>query len=358
MKRNKNVFQQFKYAAAVLLGMFFPGTAGFAQNAGILVEPLFGCQYGTLYEYVFANYGTNKSYRKLSQLDWEMKPIFYAGGKADILYKLFDFSFYGGGFFSTKCGETSDSDWLSDSDKDMKTNYSISNNSLKRGGFCGTSFSASFPVLSWLEVSPSVSVDYEYYYFSARDGYGYYGDSQHSKSNTDVSWTDQNAKFYPTGTLAGIDYKRNQFFIWTGILSRFKPFNFLELSAGIYTSPFSIVDSVDHHFNLTNGKLTNGTFYYDSMYGFFGGWKIDSSVSYLINRHLSVKAAASWTLLNCIKGCTYKNTSSESGPYAKVSKSYSESGAGGEWWNWTISVIYRPVKAKQNNGRHHTPFYE
>ena len=105
MKRNKKVFQQFKYAAAILLGMFFPGTAGFAQNAGILVEPLFGCQYGTLYEYVFANYGTSKSYRKLSQLDWEMKPIFYAGGKADILYKLFDFSFYGGGFFSTKCGE-------------------------------------------------------------------------------------------------------------------------------------------------------------------------------------------------------------------------------------------------------------
>ena len=59
MKRNKNVFQQFKYAAAILLGMFFPGIAGFAQNAGILVEPLFGCQYGTLYEYVFANYGTS-----------------------------------------------------------------------------------------------------------------------------------------------------------------------------------------------------------------------------------------------------------------------------------------------------------
>ncbi|WP_273333518.1 omptin family outer membrane protease [Treponema porcinum] len=152
-----------------------------------MVEPLFGCQYGTLYEYVFANYGTSKSYRKLSQLDWEMKPIFYAGGKADILYKLFDFSFYGGGFFSTKCGETSDSDWLSDSDKDMETNYSISNNSLKRGGFCGTSFSASFPVLSWLTVSPSVSVDYEYYYFSARDGYGYYGDSKHSKSKTNVA---------------------------------------------------------------------------------------------------------------------------------------------------------------------------
>ena len=85
MKRNKNVFQQFKYAASVLLGMFFLGSSGFAQNAGILVEPLFGCQYGTLYEYVFANYRTNKSNRKLSQLDWEMKPIFYAGGKADIL---------------------------------------------------------------------------------------------------------------------------------------------------------------------------------------------------------------------------------------------------------------------------------
>lgn len=350
MKRNKKVFQQFKYAAAVLLGMFFSGTAGFAQNAAISVEPLFGSQYGTLNEYVFADYGTDKSNRKLSQLDWETKPVFYAGGKADVFYKLFDFSFYGGGFFSTKSGKMYDSDWLSASDKNIKTNYSISKNSLNKGGFCGTSFSASFPLLSWLEVSPSISVDYEYYYFSARDGYGYYGDSQHSKSNTDVSWTDQNAKFYPTGTLAGIDYKRNQFFIWTGILSKFKPFNFLELSAGIYTSPFSIVDSVDHHFKKA--------FYYDSMYGFFSGWKINSSVSFYINSHFSVKAAASWTLLNCIKGCTYENTSSESGPYAKVSKSNSESGAGGEWWNWTISVIYRPVKAKQNNGRHHTPFYE
>lgn len=319
----------------LLLAAFLSAAVCFAENTHLFLEPLFGVRYGTLNEYVFSDYNTSSN-RKLSQLDWEAKPLFYAGGKASVSYKLFDFAFYGGGFFPGRSGTMYDSDWLSDFDATMKTNYSVSDNILNAGTFCGTSFSASFSPLSFLEIAPSVSIDYERYSFTAKDGYGYYGDKKNSKTGTAVSWDDENAQFYQKGELCSIDYTRNTFYTWLGFLVQYKLLKFLKINAGIYTAPFMLIESLDHHLAFKG----NGTFYNDVMYGFFKGWKFNSEVIWNINSRFSLKAAATFTRINCIKGTTY-SSSSENGPYSESKKSDSEPGAGADFWNWSLSIEYR-----------------
>lgn len=307
----------------LLLAVFLSAAVCFAENTHLFLEPLFGVRYGTLNEYVFKNSST-VSYHKLSQLDWEAKPLFYAGGKASVSYKLFDFSFYGGGFFPGRCGTMYDSDWLSDFDATMKTNYSASDNILNAGAFCGTSFSASFAPLSFLEIAPSVSIDYERYSFTAKDGWCLYGWT--------IPYNDERVeKKYFSGDV--IDYSRNHLFTWLGLSIRLKPFSAITFVAEGSAAPFIYIDSLDYH-------ILRGNYFYDVMYGFFKGWKFNSEVIWNINSRFSLKASAAFTRINCIKGTTY-SSSSENGPYSESKKSDSESGAGADFWNWSLSIEYR-----------------
>lgn len=313
---------KFPFLAAALVC----ASAGFSQHTHLSLEPLFGIRYGTLNEYVFEN--SNKvGYHKLSQLDWDIKPLFYVGGKISVSHKLFDFAFYGGGFFPSRCGTMYDSDWQSPSDVTMKTNYSESDNILNNGAFCGTSFGVSFAPFNFLVLSPSLSVDYEYYSFTGKDGWKRYG-------NSSTPYDDENVpKEYFSGDV--IDYSRNHFFTWLGFAAQFKPFSAVEVATCVYTAPFIYIDSLDYH-------ILRNTYFYDSLYGFFKGWKFDSAVIWNISSRFSVKAAAAFTLINCIKGTTYSTNSSEDGPYSESSKESSEPGAGAQFWSWSLSAEYRP----------------
>lgn len=311
---------KFSFLAAAL----FCAASGFSQNTHFSIEPLFGVRYGTLNEYVFSDYNTSSN-RKLSQLDWEAKPLFYAGGKASVSYKLFDFAFYGGGFFPGRCGTMYDSDWLSHSNAAMKTNYSESDNVLNSGAFCGTSFSVSFAPLSFLEIAPSVSIDYERYSFTGKNGFYLYGGET-------IPYNDKRVeKKYFSGDV--IDYSRNHLFTWLGLSVRLKPLSAVTFVAEGSASPFIYIDSLDYH-------ILRDRYFYDVMYGFFKSWKCNSEVIWNIGSRISLKAAASFTRINCIKGTSY-TSSSEDGPYSELKKSDSEAGAGADFWSWSLSIEYR-----------------
>lgn len=299
----------------------------------ISVEQIFGVKYGTFSEFVFSEYKT-REYSKLSELNWHIKPAFYLGGKATFSYKIFDFSFYGAGFFSNRTGTMEDSDWLSESNKNMKTTYSISENTLNDGSFFGTDFSSSFKVFSWFNIVPKLSLTYEKYNFSAKNGYGWYGHKT-EKHPTTVAWDDENAVFYAKGSLQGVDYTRNNFYIWIGASTLFKPCNFLQTSLGFYTSAFTYINSIDHHHSSTN----SGTYYYDSMYGFFKGLTFDASVQFILNQFFSIKLNSDYSIINLIKGKCYYSTKEE-GPFYSIK---ADSGADSKTWNWSISVCYKPV---------------
>lgn len=308
------------------------------QNISVSLEPIFGYQYGTLYEYVYVK-AAGGGTRLLSELDWK-NAVLYAGGRLAISYKIFSFFAGGGAYFPMHSGTIEDSDWLNENDYSMKTNFSISENSLKSGGFFSTGFYASFPVASILNVSPTISVDVQKKHFSGKNGYGWYGDSGNSLNGENVPWNDENAKYYDTGRLQGIDYDRLDFTAWTGFSIDIIPMRFLRLSFAFDVTLFSLVDSLDTHF----GSSFN-SYYYDTCYDFFSYGRAYFDVAFQVSTYIVLKASASYLFpfFKKLRGTTYSSSRESSG---YVVSSSSVPAASSKVWNWSISVVFKDLQKR------------
>lgn len=303
------------------------------QKMTVSLEPVFGFQYGTLYEYVYVK-ADGGGTRKLSELDWK-NALLYAGGRLAISYKIFSFFAGGGAYFPMRSGTVEDSDWLNDNDYSMKTNFSISENSLKNGGFFSTGVQASLLVDRIIHVSPTISVDLQKKHFSGRNGYGWYGDEKNSLNGGDVSWDDEHAKHYGTGSLQGIDYERLDFTVWTGLSIDVTPVSFLRLNFAFDVSLFSLVDSLDTHF----GFSSYNSYYYDTCYDFFPFGKTYLDVVFSVSTYIALKASASciFPFFKNLRGTTYYSSRESSG---YILSSNSAPAASSKLWNFSISVIW------------------
>jgi outer membrane protease len=208
----------------------------------------FGLVHGQAFELVYPD-GSTKG-ELLSELIWDMKPVFYLGLQ-------FDFEraniMSAPGFFtslSAKFGIPADSgimedrDWLS-TENDALTNFSSHTNKTNEFVLMDIAVGASFPVKSFLYIKPFFSGSWMHFSFTGRDGYKKY--ARYKSKNPDT--------FYPiddnpeTETITGnvISYTQDWLLIATGfsigteILS---PFSF-ELSFQI--SPFAYCAATDHH---------------------------------------------------------------------------------------------------------------
>ena len=201
--------------------------------------PQFGFVYGQTMEYVYPLPGETKN-ELLSELTWDMKPVFYYGVQAK--FSRIDMT-SGPGFFSSvsfKAGIPADSgviedrDWLWPANSEL-TRFSSHTNRTDKFLWLDAAAGASFPIKSLLYIKPFISGSWMRFSFTGRDGYGIYKD-----------WPPKEQEWNVSGVVTS--YQQDWlllaagFSIGTNILY---PFSF-DLSFQI--SPLTYCSATDNHF--------------------------------------------------------------------------------------------------------------
>jgi outer membrane protease len=142
--------------------------------------PQLGFVWGQAMEYVYPLLGETKN-ELLSELIWDMKPVFYYGIQAQ--FSRVD-KMKGPGFFSSlsfKAGIPADSgvmedrDWLKPENSDL-TRFSSHTNKTNEFFLLDAAVGFSFPVNSFLYIKEFISASWMRFVFTGRDGYGIYND--------------------------------------------------------------------------------------------------------------------------------------------------------------------------------------
>lgn len=265
-------------------------------------------RYGTINEYLYKSDGGE--YKKISELDWDLKPVWYLGGTVGLSWRFLALSLSAAGSLPAACGSMEDSDWLDLTH--VKNIYSVSEETVQSGFESRIRFGGNATLTPLLSLHPGVSAEYGRISIQAEDGYGWYGDADHSAAGTNVAWNSGYATFFPSGSLYGIDYTRSTFTAWTGAALEFVPAEFLSARFGIGVAPFSYTKAIDRHHGSGGG-----TYYLDKVYGVFKSIRLGLSLSCRFARHFSADALFLWTKTRKTKGKTYMSDS-ENGPYYRL----------------------------------------
>jgi len=323
----KNRHIHFILASLVFYSVLAAGTGAQAAEPAakkssdwhLVLEPLFGIKNGAVGEYVYSND------TKLSELDWDIKDIWYAGMNSTVTYKRFNFLFGIQGAFAKASGDISDSDWKNLND--TKTNYSISDNSIKNDITVQFEISFDFRPVSFLIIRPAAGFDYEHRKFQADNGTAWYG----NKTNGVYSAYDSTDRTVKTFTSTVITYEQQYYIYWLGATISCEPFRNLHFSALGAVSPYFSTESVDHH-------VLTGYYFKDEPEGSFSAFKAAFSVSYDITPKLSFCLTCYTAQSKIIRGSTYYKTSAN-GTYIKDS---AEAGASFKYYGASLSVKFQP----------------
>lgn len=227
------------------------------ENTGkfhLSVAPLFSYTSGHLGEYLYYSKFDDDS-KKASYLSWDKK-IFLYGAEIEASCSRFHFdTSFLTSIRNLKSGIMSDSDWKNTSDYSMKTTYSVGDNKAVENYSVVSGIYYDFDVLENLSLSPMISFQYDYDFFSREDAEGWYSDGKHW-------WYDESSVHYPrvnpeTGKrqyLAPIDYYRHSFYTWAGVKARYKICKKADFSFDFLASPFAYFYSMDTHWAKNSEK--------------------------------------------------------------------------------------------------------
>ena len=164
-----NLLQDNKAAAPL------PHQYGFSLGTSL------GFAYGQAVELVY--HDNTYNYKYLSELRWDIKPVFYLG--LNLVFERKDIMI-APGFFSSlyfKAGLPADSgvienrDWLSDED-DRLTHFSSHTNRTNEFFWLDILAGVSIPVQSMFYIKPFISGSWMRFAFTGKDGYGIYPGSE------------------------------------------------------------------------------------------------------------------------------------------------------------------------------------
>ena len=314
----------------------------FANDWRITITPCFGFYSGTIYEYLFGQ-SVAGTYEKVSELDWEIKPILYYGGKISVAWRGLALLGYGRGFIPMRCGAMYDSDWTNVreyGDTKTKTNYSINENSLKNAYAVGGAFSYTCRKTDSFAINVFCGLDFNHIMLNAQNGYGWYADANTLGAHIGLPYTDEKAVVYNKGDLSPIDYMREEVITWLGSAMdmRFVK-NRLSLSLAFAISPYLYFQSLDSHHKMRKAtkEIISTTYYADVVHGFFAACKTEAIVSYDVTKNFLFSFNIRWTLSQILQGTTYWAVS-ESGPWRQ---SNDRSGAGFNYVDISLGGTYR-----------------
>ena len=236
-----------------------------ARDWCISVTPIFSVGFGTIGEYVYIKdvSGTNK---KISELDWDVKPSLQYGGRVGASWKALAVSGFAFGAVPMRSGAMKDSDW---DENGIKNIFSVHENALASSYSFGGRIAYTFKPLDFFSISPFIGTDYVYISMEARNGRAWDG------RDAGVSWDDPAAKQYKT---MGIDYMREEVCTHTGISFDVKINKFL-FALSIALSPYTYMQSLDRH----HGR----GYYIDIMHGWFSVYRFGTEAAFIFNKNIS-----------------------------------------------------------------------
>ena len=300
----------------IIIFVSVSGIGASAKDWSISVAPIFSVGFGTLGEYVYIKdaSGTDK---KISELDWDIKPSLQYGGNAGVSWKALAISGFAFGVVPMRSGAMKDSDW---DENGMKNIFSVHENALASSYSFGGRIAYTFRPLDFFSISPFIGTDYVYISMEARNGRAWDG------KDAGVSRDDPAAKQYKT---MGIDYVREE--VCTSVGASFNIIiNKFLFALSIALSPYTYMQSLDRH----HGR----GYYIDIMHGWFSVYRFGTEAVYIFNKNISLSLALSWTFTRIIKGATY-HSSRTSGPWYKIDDT--EGGASRNTAEISIGCTYR-----------------
>jgi outer membrane protease len=305
---------------AVLVIMFFPAYSQEQpddQGFSFSISPQFGFVWGQALELVYSVPANTKN-DLLSELIWDMKPVFYLGfqvdfGRTNIMSApgfFASFNYKTG--ISVNSGRMEDRDWLWPENNNL-TRFTRHSNNTNEFFNMSIALGASIP-LRYLYIKPFVNGTWMSFKFSGRNGYGYYLDYLELSPPKDPQvW------FSDYGTV--ITYKQDWYLLAAGLSLGTKilhPFSF-ELSFQI--SPFSYCIAVDNHLYEQDNTYEDFT---------FGKLYLEPALtlSYRVEK-VDISLACSYRHIARTKGNSYEN---------KVGPVENKAGAGLTLWDTHLLV--------------------
>jgi len=229
------------------------------------VTPSFGMLFGQANEIVYYP----KSEDFLSELQWDIKPLFYAGLAADF-GPANNFSKHGFvGNLSLKVGIPQKSGTMVDRDWDdtywwvdsgTLTNYSRHDNFSERAILADLSLGYSFPLLNFIAFGINLDFSYMHYYWIAKDGYYQY-------LTQGQTWADEIPKVPMKGNL--IEYTQDWFILSPGVFIKFRLGRFFSLNGNFNYSP--LIYCVDRDDHLLRNTIFQDYLFYGHYLKGYGG---------------------------------------------------------------------------------------
>lgn len=267
-------------------------------------SPMLDFKYGTAREYVFYNNCTYSN-DKLSELDWDIKPMVQIGVNANGGWKGILLSGYIEGAVPNKSGTMADSDWLNVQTSNLdnyqyKTHYSESDNYVDSCMNCGVRLGYTFTLPFSIELYPFGAFDYEHIGFVAKDGTYWYGSQITSGGHTYYTpYTDKNNQTSDSMDGKNVGYTRYSYFTWIGLQAAYTLKNKFKFDASFQAAPYVYCQSQDEHY-------LKGATYVDVTSGTFCAFKYATSAAYIFNKRYSLNLAVSYFTLNTLRGDSYQ----------------------------------------------------
>ena len=265
------------------------------EDFSFYVQPSIGFTEGQIGEYLYAK----NSDRVISYLQWQEQPL--VNGAIDLGVNLYNFNLEGfvSAVLPVYCGQMTDSDWKK---TDVKTNYGIFENSAGKNINLTGKISYDFFINNFT-LSPVVAVNFRYMSFTARNGYGWYGENK--------AWNSEEIINQPPKKLSGIDYYRRNIIVLAGLKTQYSINNFrfgLELDV----SPFAVFYAQDYHrddnvYAPEDEELRQDYITLMVQNGFFQYYSAVLTAEYICNNQFSLVAAVKGDISPILKGQTATN---------------------------------------------------
>jgi len=322
---------------AIILIIFFCFTDKAFSQIHFEITPLYQLKNGCLNELVFAIF--DDDVYKLSELNWNIKNISYIGGKVGLSYKWFKLESSMMGAFSKESAKMYDSDWQSlPANPEMKTTFSISENTLNHNFTFDSKAIFAPQITDWFQTGIFLQYTLDQIQFSARNGYGWYGSYRYSQISQDVPYDSEYAKFFAVGSLQGIDYYRVTKSFNLGLLFNFIIFDNLQIKLEATVSPFTFIQSLDHHYSPSSME----SYYRDEIKSSFAFYTFGTELKYRLIDNIFLGCGFSYYYIKEKKGDTYSKQEKH-GYTDMIFKDLDEyypdssslSGASGKWYTIT-----------------------
>ena len=262
-----------------IIFLFSVNNNAFSQSGerkyGFSIGPQFGFLYGQITELV---HPTDTKGKYLSELIYEVKPIYYFGINLEV--GLNDISFYNGffGSLSFKIGLPRDSgihqnrDWMSVQNSDL-THFSEHINQTDRYIQADLTLGSSLPV-RYFYFKPFINFSWMNFSFTGKDGYGRYArDIVKGKTFYPI---DDNPRKEDFSGQEVINYVQNWILLAPGCTVGTYALSPFYINLSFQISPFTYCTAVDQHF------LKNTTYYDYTGWGLFieGGGNISFKIKF------------------------------------------------------------------------------